>query len=140
MLHAVARQERDTPPADLAEDDRRRRLPEGGLDVDRLGGLEEGIEAGSAEDADLGRGQDALSPLEAFEPLEAFDPLEVVEPLEPPVDAAAVEGDDSDEPESDEPEDVDAPSFPPSFVPSFPLSFPPSPSEDDLGFDRLSVA
>jgi hypothetical protein len=53
----VAGQERDPPPADLADHDRGRGRAVGGVDLDRLGALEERVEAGPAEDADVGGAQ-----------------------------------------------------------------------------------
>lgn len=57
VLRPVAGKEGDPPPADLANDQRRGGLAVGGLDLDRLGVLEEGVEAGASKDADVGGAQ-----------------------------------------------------------------------------------
>jgi hypothetical protein len=50
----VAGQEGDPPAADVADGDGRRRRPVGGVDGHLDGVVEERVEAGTAEDADLG--------------------------------------------------------------------------------------
>jgi hypothetical protein len=120
--HAVPRDERDTAPADVADDRRRRRLAVRRVDVDRLGGIEERVEPGSPEDADLRGGQDAFSPLDAGA-------------LEPAPDDDDV-GDEEDE-------SLDAPDVVASFLPSLVPPFVPSRLASGvpvLGFERLSVA
>ena len=46
MAPAVARQERDPPAGDLADGDRVARRPEGGVNLDLFGSVEELIETG----------------------------------------------------------------------------------------------
>ena len=55
VLAAVPRQERDALAADVAEHDRRRRLPVRRVDLDLLDVVEELVEAAPAEDPDLSR-------------------------------------------------------------------------------------
>ena len=50
---AVPRAERDVPACDLADDERRRRLPVRRVDLELLDPVEERVEARAAEDADL---------------------------------------------------------------------------------------
>ena len=54
---AVAREERDAPSLDGADRQRTRRLPVRGVDLDLLDLVEEAVEAGASEDADLGLAQ-----------------------------------------------------------------------------------
>ena len=67
VLAAVAREERDALAADLADRERRRRLPVRRLDLDLLDVLEERVEAGAAEDADLSLGTGLLGGLRVGE-------------------------------------------------------------------------
>jgi hypothetical protein len=54
VLASVARQERDAPAAEVADRHGRGRLPVRRVDLDLLDVVEERVEAGAAEDADLG--------------------------------------------------------------------------------------
>ena len=51
---AVAGDEGDAAPLDLTDDEGVARTPEGGVDLDRLVVVEELVQAGPADDADLG--------------------------------------------------------------------------------------
>jgi hypothetical protein len=117
MLGPVPRDERDAPAVDLAEDRRGRRLAVRRVDLDRLGGLQERIEARATEDPDLGGGQDAFSPLDDAGELAPLDVVASELPDEAPPDEVS----------EDDPDELAA---------SF---FAPSPAAV-LGLARLSVA
>jgi hypothetical protein len=77
VLDPVPREERHAPPADLAQGDRRRRVPERGVDVDLLDVLQERVETRSAEDADLRAFAQADFPLAWPEAFFSFVPVPV---------------------------------------------------------------
>jgi hypothetical protein len=90
----VARDERDAPLTDRPDHRRGRRLAVRCGDLDRLGALEERVEARAAEHADLGAG--------GHDP--SFDA-----DVDDDVDAASVFVDEPPSPDEDEDEDEDEP-------------------------------
>jgi len=109
VLDAVAGEKGHPPTPDLADGHRGGRLPVRGLDVELVDAFEERVEAGSAEDADLG-GTQADFPL-LSPPVADFDslPEEPEEPDEPPdpelevVEAAGFDDEVEPSPSDDRP-------------------------------------
>jgi hypothetical protein len=129
VVRAVAREERHPPLTDDPEAHRCRRRTERRVDVDLFDVLEQLVEPGPAEDADLGQRaghQEALAVLDVEVPEPEADPPEPEppdpeeEPPEPDPDEEPAEdlsdapevllSDELEEPESDDEEAPDRPS------------------------------
>ena len=81
MVGAVAREERDRAAADRAQGHRTGRLAVRRVEGDLLDVFEEGVEAGAAEDADLGVGHQLAAAVLELELLLLSEELELDEEL-----------------------------------------------------------